>query len=271
MMLSGAYTDVNINPFCPKLNCRAVEQMECVLARNSGVFFFLQWPLWTKMESSWHGLIWKLHGMIWFFLHYGLWKANLTSSQWEVFFQWDSAAQPSTTWESRCLMWWVDPPWKTTSNNCCRYLLEIKFDQIRILSYAILCIYIRMIGYVCIYIRSLLSLLSIYPTLILILILSYPILSNPIYLFDLIWSVPIRSSQRSFEVPRPPPAASEARLAKLGGHQDLDFHGNQDFTKEHMGISWENVWRNHQEKWWYHVELGDKKIVNGMGYIITLQ
>jgi hypothetical protein len=114
-------------------------------------------------------------------------------------------------------------------------------------------------------------------SLISLIYLSYPnpnpnpILSNPIYLFDLIWSVPIRSSQRSFEVPRPPPAASEARLAKLGGHQDLDFHGNQDFTKEHMGISWENVWRNHQEKWWYHVELGDKKIVNGMGYIITLQ
>ena len=202
MMLSGAYTDVNINPFCPKLNCRAVEQMECVLARKLRSFFYLQWPLWTKMESSWHGLIWKLHGMIWFFLHYGLWKANLTSSQWEVFFQWDSAAQPSTTWESRCLMWWVDPPWKTTSNNCCRYLLEIKFDQIRILSYAILCIYIRMIGYVCIYIyiRSLLSLLSIYPTLI--LILSYPILSIFLIWSDLFRSDPVNGALRSLGRPR---------------------------------------------------------------------
>ena len=57
MMLSGAYTDVNINPFCPKLNCRAVEQMECVLARNSGVFFFY---------NGHYGLRWKAHDMVWY-------------------------------------------------------------------------------------------------------------------------------------------------------------------------------------------------------------
>ena len=107
-----------------------------------------------------YGLRWKAHDMVWYgsYMSYMEWfgsfftmdcgKRTWLPHSGKSFFS--GILQPSMTCESRGLKWWVDPPWKTTSNNCCRYLLEIKFDQIRILSYAILCIYIRMIGYVCI-------------------------------------------------------------------------------------------------------------------------